>query len=73
MLYLVCIVNIILLYFCVLSYMQVLIDRATSRADRAISNTAEKVADINPICLRFNIQNQVVQLKWYIDTLHLCG
>jgi len=47
------------------------IDRETSRVDRAISNSADKVANINPICLRFKIQNQVVRLKWDIDALHV--
>jgi hypothetical protein len=38
-------------------------DRENSRVDRVISNIADKVADINPICLQFKIQNQVVRLK----------
>jgi hypothetical protein len=49
------------------------INRPTSRVDREISNIADKVADINPIFLQFKIQNQVVRLKWDIDSLHLCG
>lgn len=48
-------------------------DQATSRVDQAISNIADKVVDMNPICWRFKIQNQVVRLKWDIEALHLCG
>jgi hypothetical protein len=46
-------------------------DRATSRVDRAISNFVDKVANINPICLRFKIQKLG---DWNgISTLFICA